>query len=102
VVIDGIRFDSQAEGRRYRELKLLQRAGKISDLVCHPTFRLTVKGVLVCKYEGDFQYRLRDDRTGELGPEVIEDCKGVRTPLYKLKKKLLWAVHGIEITEVQA
>lgn len=95
VTIDGIRFASQAEARRYGELKLWQRDGGISGLAVHPRFALTVNGLKVCTYEADFEYWIGETR-------VIEDVKGVLTPVYRLKKKLLRAVHGIEIKEVAA
>jgi hypothetical protein len=52
------------------------------------------KGERECKYIADFVYRDRD------GNRVVEDCKGFRTPVYKLKKKLMLHVHGIRIVEV--
>lgn len=90
----GIEFDSKREANRYSELKLLERAGLISDLVLQPEYYLKVGDVLVCKYVADFRYVDR-----QTGREIVEDTKGVRTDVYKLKKKLMLAVHGIEILE---
>lgn len=87
-------FDSKKEARRAGELKLLQRAGHIIDLVIHPRYRIDIAGFHVCDYEADFQYR--NWKNGQL---VVEDCKGVQTAVYKIKKKLMRAVHGIEILE---
>lgn len=95
-VIDGHRFASAAEARRYSELKLLEAAGEISDLALHPIYLLLVNDVRVCDYVADFQYIDRE------GFKIVEDVKGVRTAVYKIKKKLMFAVKGIEITEVQA
>lgn len=110
--VDGIEFDSMKEGRRYTELKLLERSGEISDLQMQVKFVLipaqrepdTVgarggihKGKLIeheCSYIADFVYL---DEKGEL---VVEDVKGFRTPEYKLKRKLMLYVHGIRIKEV--
>lgn len=92
--VDGIRFDSAAESKRYGELKLLQSQGEITDLVLQPRFPLMVNGEKVGTYSADFQYR---DSGGQL---VVEDVKGVPTTVYRLKKKLMKAVHGIEIQEV--
>ena len=92
--IDGIVFDSKREAARYLELKLLERAGEIGDLEVHPIFPIKVNDMRVCAYEGDFSYH--DRRTGR---QVIEDVKGVRTPVYRLKKKLLKAVWDIDIVE---
>lgn len=94
---DNITFDSLKELRRYRELKLLLKAGRIQDLEVHRRFLIEVKGQLICRYEADFTYfKGRDMPTYEF---VVEDCKGVKTPLYKLKKKLMKAVLGIDILE---
>ena len=93
--IDGQTFDSQAEARRYAELVTLQDAGFITRLRVHPVYRLEVNGVLICRYEGDFAY-FESDR------EVVEDVKGVRTRVYVMKRKLMKAIHGIEIREVEA
>lgn len=88
-------FDSKREERHYRELSLLQRAGKIAGLKVHPRFDLVVNGQRICAYEADFSYHsFQRDRT------IVEDVKGVRTPAYRLKKKLMEAVHGIVVEEV--
>ena len=92
----GFKFDSQAEHRRWRELVLLEQAGEISHLEVHPVFPLLVNGVNVGKYVGDFQF------TDANGRRVIEDVKGVKTPVYRLKRKLMWACHQIDIVEVAA
>jgi len=95
VTIDGIRFDSKAEGKRYTELKLLERAGEISGLELQPKFIITVNGFKICEYNADFRY-VRD------GKIVVEDVKSepTKTPVYRLKKKLVYALHGVEITEI--
>lgn len=88
-VIDGIRFDSKAESRRYVQLKLLEQAGAISDLKLQPRYRLqeaykhprTGKKVQAIHYIGDFQYV-------QEGQVVVEDVKGKETPLFKVKRKL--------------
>ncbi len=93
--VDGIRFHSQGEAMRYGELKLAERSGTISDLRLQPKFKLVVKDVKVGDYVADFQYI-------ERGNVIVEDYKGVRTPVYKLKKKLMQAIYGIEIFETGA
>ena len=96
VSIDGKKFDSKAEGARYVELKRLQEGGVISGLKTQEAFALPVNGVLVCKYLADFVYVDVD------GSRVVEDVKGGPvTPVYTLKKKLMKAIHGIEIQEVR-
>jgi len=93
--VDGIKFDSKAEARRYNELKLLERAGEIEHLGLQPKFDLTVNGHLVCRYIADFNYWLR-------GTRIVEDVKSkvTRTPQYRIKIKLLRALTGIEVREV--
>ncbi len=91
--IDGVTFASKKEARRYQELKLMQKANAITELTLQPVFPIEVNGQKICKYLADFQYR----ENGEL---VVEDAKGVLTPAYRLKKKLVKALHGIEVKEV--
>jgi len=86
-VIDGIKFHSQKEGRRYQQLKLLEQAGVIHNLIRQPAFILTAHGVKICKYTGDFYYI-------EDGKLVIEDVKGKPTRDFKLRWKLLQAQEG--------
>jgi hypothetical protein len=96
VSIDGKKFDSKAEGARYVELKRLQEGGVISGLRTQEEFALPVNGVLVCKYLADFCYVDSD------GNRVVEDVKGGPvTPVYTIKKKLMKAIHGIEIKELR-
>jgi hypothetical protein len=93
VVIDGFTFDSQAEGRRYSELLLLCKAGEITNLVPHPVYPLVVNGQKIGAYIADFTYLTGTGR-------VVEDVKGVKTPVYRLKRKLVKALYGIDIVEV--
>lgn len=104
--VDGIVFDSRKEANRYIELKLLQTGGEISDL------RRQVRYVLIpaqyrkegqktkliereCEYIADFVYV--DNKTGET---IVEDTKGIRTPAYKIKRKLMLYNNGILIHEI--
>lgn len=95
--VDGIFFDSKAEAKRYQQLLMLVRAGHIEGLETQPKFPLVVHGMKLGEYRGDFRYL--DKATGEY---VIEDVKGVRTPLYKFKRKLVAALYGLAIREVKA
>lgn len=98
--VNGIMFDSRKEAGRYVELKMLEKAGYITDL------RLQQKFVLIpaqkkngktvereCSYIADFVYK-------ENGKTVVEDTKGFRTDTYKIKRKLMLYVHGIEVKEL--
>ncbi len=93
--VDGFIFDSKAEARRYSELKLAEQAGEITALELQPKFSIDINGKHICTYIADFKYT--DNRTGRT---VIEDVKGVKTPVYRLKKKLVEALHGITIQEI--
>lgn len=86
--IDGIKFPSLREANRYRELKLLERAGEISNLELQPRFELHPKfknkdngNIRAIHYVADFRY-IEGDQT------IIEDSKGVQTPEFKIKRKL--------------
>ena len=98
--VDGITFDSKAEAERYTELKRLETIGVIKGLELQKSYRLC-KGrwengkPFSISYKADFVYNLDGDI-------IVEDVKGFRTEAYQLKKKLMRAVYGIEITEVKA
>lgn len=117
--VDGYQFASKKEARRYVELRLLERAGEIADLVCQPVYALQTlttpqAGVTlgqmkrergakaklqlfptIGRYIADFRYT--DKRTGDV---VIEDVKGFKTELYKWKKRHVEAQYGIQIVEI--
>lgn len=95
VVVDGYKFDSKKEANRYFELKMLQLAGEISGLKLQEPFELQVEGKKVAKYIADFVYIRK-------GQQVVEDVKSSATrklSTYRLKKKLMFAIHGITIVE---
>lgn len=94
VLIDGITFQSKKEGNRYIDLKLLQDCGEISELVLQKPYKLIINDFLICTYKADFVYKEKD------GTTVVEDAKGMKTQVYKLKKKLMKAIHNIDIVEV--
>ena len=95
-------YASRKEHRRANELRLLLRAGLITDLreqvpyELIPTQRDPTTGKVLeraCHYVADFVY------TDEHGNTVVEDTKGVRTPEYRIKRKLMLERHGISISE---
>jgi len=90
--IDGIKFDSKKEAKRYQELKILERVGEVKSLELQPRYDLIVNTVKIGFYKADFRY-IQDEK------EVVEDVKGMKTPIYNLKKKLVKAIYGIEIYE---
>ena len=116
IEVDGIVFDSKKEARRYQELKLLEKAGKITDLQMQVKFELIPqqreftneiytkgrnkgcfkKGKILereCSYIADFVY-------WENGKRVAEDTKGFKTRDYIIKRKLMLYVYGIRIKEI--
>jgi len=90
----GHRHPSAKESDRCGILRLLEKGGEIEELKFQPRYKLVVDGSPICTYVADFSYI--DARTRKC---VIEDCKGVLTPVYRLKKKLMKACHGLEILE---
>lgn len=115
-VVDGHKFPSRKEARRYRELCLLQLAGEITGLELQPRFPIVINGEAVrypsgvaLEYRGDFKYT--DTRTRRV---VVEDVKGVRktprpagvkkprhegtdTDASRIKRALVAAIYGIEV-----
>jgi len=91
-VVNDIRFHSKREAFRYMELRRMDERGFISDLRLQVPYLLEINGVKICKYIADFEYI-------ENGGKITEDCKGYRTDVYKLKKKLMLAIHKIDIRE---
>lgn len=85
-------FHSRKEYRRWCDLKILERTGRIQELRRQVPYTIEVNGKRICKYIADFVYL-------ENGQEVVEDVKGKPTPEYRLKAKLMLAVHGIKLLE---
>ena len=100
--LDGIRFDSKAEARRYSQLKAMEQAGEISGLQLQVPYELLPaqdingKKERPVKYIADFVYRDRD------GNQVVEDTKSAatKTKEFVLKRKMMLFFHGIAIREV--
>lgn len=101
--VDGFLFDSKKEATRWTELKLMERAGLITDLVRQFPIKLIPaqkdeNGKVIERavgYVADFAYR--DNATGKM---IYEDVKGFRTKEYLLKRKMCLYMHGIRIKEV--
>lgn len=94
-VVDNIQFASKREARRYSELKLMERAGLIVALQLQVRYKLDVNKTHICDYVCDYQYI--NIRSGEL---VVEDAKGMSTPAFLYKQRLMKAVHGIDVITV--
>lgn len=89
----GIVFDSAKEARRFGELRLLERAGQIRNLERQVPFSIAINGKHCFNWLADFCYFEGEKRT-------VEDVKGFRTPVYKLKKKCVEAAYSLTIREV--
>lgn len=96
--IDDITFDSLKEARRYKELKVLERAGMITNLRLQVPYILIPKSKYgrAIKYIADFVY------SDVNGNQIVEDVKSIatKTPLYKFKKRLMQEIYNVTIQEV--
>ena len=90
--VDMYVFDSAKEAKRYKELKLLERAGKISNLELQPhfllqdSFKKNGRTYRKIEYIADFKYI-------ENGRTIVEDVKGLQTDVFKLKHKLFEKIY---------
>lgn len=110
--VDGVTFDSAKEARWVGGLRILERAGKITDLVLQPEFPILVtdkrtgEQVKICTYRADAAWTVVDPAVAPQGygpgDRVVGDIKSDPTavnPVYRLKKKLVAALHGFEPVE---
>jgi hypothetical protein len=108
--VDGVVFASKAEARRFQELRLLEKAGEVNGIELQPVFPLEVvrpwsgEVIQVGVYKADFRYWSLPANGREMYPharQVVEDVKGgPTTAVYRLKKRIVEALYGIQITEV--
>jgi hypothetical protein len=98
VIIDNIKFDSKREAARYKQLIILESSGKIVDLELQPkyilqeSFKYNDQTIRAITYSADFRYI--DVSSGQL---IVEDVKGMKTDVYKLKKKLFLKKYGNDL-----
>lgn len=86
--------DSKMESRRCADLCALETTGVITHLEQQPVYQVTIDGKPICKYVADFRYRMADS-----GLVIVEDVKGMQTPVFNLKRKLVEASYpGTVIT----
>lgn len=98
--VNGITFDSKAEARRYGDLSMLEKAGHIKDLKLQVPYILaprvkfdgSPRAKPALKYVADFAYTECDT-----GRAIVEDCKGVLTEGFQIKRHLMLSVHGIDV-----
>ena len=101
--VDGITFDSKAEARRWLELRILLRAGEITNLEVHKTFPIVINGVPVkmnnghvAKYTADFVY------FDKAGKRIVEDVKGFVVRDFPLRRAIIEHIYNLKIVEVRA
>lgn len=94
VEVDNIKFDSRKEANYYGKLKILQKAGEVTSFELQPKYDLIINGVKCGFYKADFRV------TWKSGDVRIVDVKGLKLPIYNLKKKLVEALYAIKIIEV--
>ena len=106
IEINGVKFDSVKESKRYQGLQVMEVMGEIYDLELQPKFELiksvkfagTDRAKPAIRYFADFAYT--DTLTGK---RIVEDVKSKITresPVYRMKKHMMLAIHGIEILEI--
>lgn len=86
VEVDGIKFHSKKEAKRYLVLKQDEADGLITNLKLQPRYPFVIEGVKVCTYIADFSYDAG-------GVSFVEDVKGMKTDIYKLKRKLFLVLY---------
>ena len=93
-IFNGRMYDSKGEGRRAADLETLERAGEIRNLRKQVTYDLMVNGITVARYKADFVY---EEKLNGKWFDVTEDFKGLMTDVFRIKRKLMKACHGIDI-----
>ena len=106
--VDGIRFDSKKEARRYEQLMLLLQSGRIRELKLQRDYTLqeaytTTEGIRVraIRFRADFSYEEQDEHGAWV--EIVEDVKSkaTKTRVYAIKKKLMQDIHGVRVREFE-
>jgi len=103
ITVDGRRFPSKREAKRYGELMLLQRAGEISDLQLQPAFPVQINGKPFCVYHADFAYKANSSESTKGCERIVEEVKSSGTrkdPSYRLRRKAAELYHGITVEEI--
>lgn len=93
--VNGIKFDSIKEANYYKKLLILLKAGEIGLLELQVPYELNPGGTHSLKYVADFRYT--ETKTGE---QKVIDVKGMRTAVYKKKRKLMKKIFNITIIEI--
>ena len=91
----GFKFDSKWEAERWGQLKAMEKAGVVTQLERQIKYELSINDVKICNYIADFRYLLEEENG--LSKLVVEDAKGILTPEFKLKQKMMKAIHKVFI-----
>lgn len=94
VTYNGFEYDSKKEAKRAADLDLLIKAGEVESWERQPSFDFVLNGQKICTYIADFRVTYPD------GAVEIEDVKGVKTAVYRIKKKMMKAFYGIDVKEL--
>jgi len=100
IVVDGHTFDSKREAQHYHELKLREAAKEIRELKLQVPFAIVINHAHICDYICDFAYEEFIPGNRPIWLKRVVDAKGVKTEVYRLKRKLVKAVLQIDIIEV--
>lgn len=94
--LDGITFASKAESAYYAKLKQRETAGEVANVELQKRYAMTIGGFLICTYVSDFDfYDITEKR------QRTVDTKGVITDVFRIKRKLMKAIHGIDVEIVK-
>lgn len=96
-MVDNVNFHSKGEAARYKELKVMQQAGLIMDVLLQRNFDIYVNHIKVGTYIADFAYYHKG-----IGEGIVEDFKGHDTPLSRFKRKCVEAQYGIKIDIIRS
>lgn len=99
--VDGVWCASEAEAVRFEQLQDMRAIGLVSQLETQPSYIITINNTKICTYRADFRYRWHGPEVIDArGIEVVEEVKGLETPEWKLKCKLVEASYGFTINMI--
>jgi DeoR/GlpR family transcriptional regulator of sugar metabolism len=93
-IVDGIKFHSAKEARHYINLKMMVKGGLVTVFERQVKFPISIDNIHICNYYADFVVYFTT------GIREVQDVKGFKTDIYKLKKKLVEASYKIKIVEI--
>jgi len=97
VIYNNIEYDSTIEAKFSEYLDLLKNGNKIIDYKYHVVYPIEINGILICKYELDFLVKISSTETKHYDTKGF--CKNTAYSLFRIKKKLMKAIHNIDVIE---